>query len=176
MADRRPKTLLVRTATPVVGSMYLDTAIIVKLLVREADSDWFDAALVGQHFETSELALAEARSALLAKERAGHITARERVAAGEKFAGMVAEDLVRLLPLNRQVVERAGAIQLACHPRVPLRTFDALHVATCDLHRCGTLSSTDARVRAACEHFAIALLPAALEEIKPVRKSAGEDS
>ena len=47
--------------------MYLDTAIIVKLLVREADSDWFNTALLGRHFETSELALAEVRSALLAK-------------------------------------------------------------------------------------------------------------
>lgn len=142
--------------------MYLDTAILVKLLVREPDSDWFNTALVGQHFETSELALAEVRSALLAKERAGHITAPERIRAGEKFAFMVAEDLVRLFPLHRQVLERAGAMQLACHPRIPLRILDALHVATCDLHRCGTLSTTDARLRAACEQFAIALLPADL--------------
>ena len=76
--------------------MYLDTAVIVKLLVREPDSDWFNTALLGQHFETSELALAEVRSALLAKERAGHITTRERVSAGEKFAEMTEDDLVRL--------------------------------------------------------------------------------
>lgn len=156
--------------------MYLDTAIIVKLLVREADSNWFDAALAGQYFETSELALAEVRSALLAKERAGYITARERIGAGEKFSAMVAEDLVRLLPLNRMVIERAGAIQLACHPRIPLRTLDALHVATCDLHRCGTLSTTDARVRAACEQFAIALLPAALDDVARVKKRTGENT
>src|SRR5216110_3177908 len=109
--------------------MYLDTAIIIKLLVREFDSEWFDTALVGHHLESSELALAEVRSALLFKERAGHINSRERVSAGEKFATMVDEELVRLLPLNRMVVERAGAIQLACHPRIPLRTLDALHVA-----------------------------------------------
>jgi predicted nucleic acid-binding protein len=145
--------------------MYLDTAIIIKLLVREPDSDWFDAALVGEHFDTSELALAEVRSALLAKERSGHITARERVGAGEKFLMMVEDDLLCLLPLNRLVVERASAMQLACHPRVPLRTLDALHLATCDLHRCGTLSTTDARLRAACEQFAIALVPGTLEDV-----------
>ena len=145
--------------------MYLDTAIIVKLLVRERDSGWFDTALMGQHFETSELALAEVRSALLAKERAGHVTSPERVRAGEKFLKMTNEDLVRLLPLNRTVLERAGAIQLACHPRIPLRTLDALHVASCDLHRCGALSTTDARMRAACEQLAIALLPARPEDV-----------
>ena len=140
--------------------MYLDTAIIIKLLVREPDSDWFNQALLGQHFESSELALVEVRSALLAKERSGHITSQERVSAGEKFVEMMDDDLIRLLPLNRFVLERAVAIQLACHPRVPLRTLDALHVATCDLHRSGVLATTDARMRAACEQLAIGLLPA----------------
>lgn len=140
--------------------MYLDTAVIVKLLVREPDSAWFDRALVGQHFETSELALAEVHSALLAKERAGYLTASERVRAGERFASMANDDLVRLLPLNRLVLERAKAIQLACHPRVPLRTLDALHVATCDLNRCGSLTTTDVRMRSACEQLAINLFPA----------------
>ena len=144
--------------------MYLDSAIIVKLLVRESDSDWFNRHLVGHSFETSELALAEVRSALLAKERAGHITARERVSAGEKFLAMVEDQLIRVLPLNRAVIERASAMQLACHPRIPLRTLDALHVATCDLHHSGTLSTTDGRMRAACEQFAIVLVPARPEE------------
>jgi predicted nucleic acid-binding protein len=145
--------------------MYLDTAIIVKLLVREPDSDWFNTALLGQHFDTSELALAEVRSALLAKERAGQITLQERVRASEKFGAMTDEDLVRLLPLNRLVLDRAVAIQLACHPRIPLRTLDALHVATCDLHRCGVLSTTDGRMRAACQQLAITLLPGRLEDV-----------
>lgn len=149
--------------------MYLDSAIIVKLLVRETDSQWFDRNLVGHAFETSELALAEVRSALLAKERAGHLTARERVSAGEKFLSMIEDDLIRLYALNRSVLERASAIQLACHPRIPLRTLDALHVATCDLHRSETLSTTDARMRAACEQFAIALVPARPEDVTAVK-------
>lgn len=141
--------------------MYLDSAIIVKLLVREDDSEWFNRELAGHTFETSELALAEVRSALLAKERAGQITSRERISAAQKFLEMVNNELIKLFPLNRPVLERASALQLACHPRIPLRTLDALHVATCDLHQCGTLSTTDARMRDACEQFAIALLPAA---------------
>jgi predicted nucleic acid-binding protein len=145
--------------------MYLDSAIIVKLLVRESDSEWFNRHLVGHSFETSELALAEVRSALLAKERAGHILSRERVSAGEKFLAMVEDHFLRLLPLSRTVIERASAMQLACHPKVPLRTLDALHIATCDLHHSGTLSTTDGRMRAACEQFAIVLLPARPEDV-----------
>jgi len=145
--------------------MYLDSAIIVKVLVLEADSAWFNRKLSGQSFETSELALTEVCSALLAKERAGDITLRERMTATKDFFLMIESDLIRLFPLNRTVLERARAIQLACHPRVPLRTLDALHVATCDLHRSGVMSATDKRIRAACKQLGITLIPGEIAEI-----------
>lgn len=143
--------------------MYLDSAIIVKLLVREADSEWFSNHLIGQKFVTSELALTEVQSALLSKERGGQITSHERVAAAGKFLSMIEDEYIRLLPLDRLVLERATSIQHACHPGIPLRTLDALHVATCDLHRGGKLSTTDARMRSACKQLGIALLPEATE-------------
>ncbi len=145
--------------------MYLDSAIIVKLLVREPESVWFGKNLTGREFVTSELSLTEVRSALLARERGGHITSHERTMAAEKFYSMIESESIRLLPLNRPVLERASAIQHACHPHIPLKTLDALHVATCDLHRSGTMSATDKRIRAACEQFAIGLFPAKLEDI-----------
>jgi len=145
--------------------MYLDSAIIVKLLVRETDSEWFANHLVGHKFVTSELALAEVRSALLSRERGGHLTLRGRVAAAEKFASMIEAEYVRLLPLHRRTLERAAAIQQACHPHIPLRTLDALHVATCDLHHGGRMSATDGRIRSACKQLGIALTPETMEEL-----------
>lgn len=145
--------------------MYLDSAIIVKLLVREAESDWFARNLSGHSFDTSELALTEVCAALLFKERAGDITAGERVKATERFFSMVDDELIVLHPLNRRVLDRARAIQLACHPEIPLRTLDALHVATCDLHHNGTLATTDRRLRAACAQLGISLVPERPEEV-----------
>ena len=145
--------------------MYLDSAIIVKLLVREPDSEWFARNLSGDSFDTSELALTEVCGALLFKERDSQITAKERIKATEKFISMVEDELILLRPLNRKVLERASAIQLACHPRVPLRTLDALHVATCDLHHGGALATTDRRMRAAGAQLGIALLPAKPEDV-----------
>jgi predicted nucleic acid-binding protein len=139
--------------------MYLDTAIIIKLLVREGDSPWFNRELAGKPFETSELAVTEIRSALLAKERNGQINRTERIKAMERFWAMIDEELVTLHPLNRLVLDRAAAIQEACHPKIPLRTLDALHVATCDLHKIALLATNDNRMRAACEQFAIKLIP-----------------
>lgn len=145
--------------------MYLDSAIIVKLLVRETDSQWFAHHLSGHSFESSELALAEVCAALLFKERKNEITQHERVNAVGKFFSMVESELILLFPLNRAVLDRARAIQLACHPRIPLRTLDALHVATCDLHRSDVLAATDGRMRAAGQQLGIALMPEKIEDI-----------
>ena len=145
--------------------MYLDSAIIVKLLVREHDSAWFEKNLTGHRFETSELALSEVCGALLFKERQNEIVPAERVRAMEKFSSMVEQEAIVCRQLNHKVLERARAIQLACHPRVPLRTLDALHVATCDLHHGGTLATTDRRMRAACEQLGITLVPAKPEAV-----------
>lgn len=145
--------------------MYLDSAIIVKLLVHEPGSEWFARNLSGHSFDTSELALTEVCGALLFKEREAHITTVERVRATEKFFSMVEDELILLHPLNRKVIERARTIQLACHPRIPLRTLDALHVATCDLHHGGILATTDRRMRAACGQLGIVLLPRNPEDV-----------
>jgi predicted nucleic acid-binding protein len=145
--------------------MYLDSAIIVKLLVREADSDWFGHRLSGHSFESSELAMVEVCRALLFKERAGDIAPDERVQTLEKFFSLVKSEMILLYPLNREVLERARSVLLACHPHIPLRSLDALHVATCDLHRSGTMSATDRRIRAACKQLGITLIPGEIEDI-----------
>ncbi|HZV34100.1 MAG TPA: type II toxin-antitoxin system VapC family toxin [Verrucomicrobiae bacterium] len=146
--------------------MYLDTAIIVKLLVREPESEWFSQKLTGEKFVTSELALAEIRSALLSKERGGFIQLRERVAAMEKFNSMLESESIRLLPLDRLVVERASAIQNACHPHIPLKTLDALHVASCDLHHGGKMCATDRQIRAASKQLGFTLMPRTMEDLQ----------
>lgn len=145
--------------------MYLDSAIVVKLLIREPESAWFAGHLTGHDLEFSELGLAEVCSALLFKERAGDITPYERSSATNKFLSMIENEDVLPLALNRQVVERARLIQLACHPHIPVRTLDALHVATCDLNQSGTMSSTDRRIRSACKQLGIPLLPRELEDV-----------
>ena len=139
--------------------MYLDSAIIVKLLIREPDSEFFDAALSGHVLDSSELCLTEVCSALLSKERAGSITARERVKAMNQFYSLVQDEVLRLYPLNSRTLSRAAAILEACHPRIALRTLDALHVATCDLYQCDTLCATDSRMRSAGAQLALKLFP-----------------
>jgi predicted nucleic acid-binding protein len=155
-----------RIAIPAAGNMYLDSAIIVKLLVREPESEYFNNTLSGHALDSSELCLTEVCSALLAKERGGSITGRQRMQAMVRFKELLREDVLRLYPLDRRVLDRAAAILEACHPKIALRTLDALHVATCDLYECDALCATDQRMRDAGGQLAIKLFPGRIEEIR----------
>jgi predicted nucleic acid-binding protein len=144
--------------------MYLDSCIIVKLVSREPDSEAYHTLVAGHPAVTSELAVTEVRSALLAKERLGRISRQARMTGWRLFKDKVREQEFVLLPLNRQVIERAGGVIEQCHPAIPLRTLDAIHVATAELHGADELCSSDLRVRDAAR--ALSLLLSELPETK----------
>ena len=126
--------------------MYLDSCVIVKLVSHEPDSEAYHGIVDSHAIVTSELAVAEVRSALLTKERAGRISRQARVTGWRLFQDKVRDREFILLPLNRHVVERAGAVIDQCHPNVALRTLDAIHVATAELHGGEQMCSSDLRV------------------------------
>lgn len=145
--------------------MYLDSAIITKLLVREGDSEWFEQNIIGCPLWTSELSLVEVRSAILIKERTGHISAIERKNAIARFQNMCNAEQLQLHPLNLLVVERAGGLLVSCHPDVALRSLDAIHVATALLHLRSSLCTTDRQMRAAAQRVGLSCFPEELSEI-----------
>jgi predicted nucleic acid-binding protein len=74
------------------------------------------------------------------------------------FQDKVRDQEFVLLPLNRQVIERAGAVIDQCHPSVPLRTLDAIHVATAELHGGEQMCSSDQRVCRASDVIGLSLV------------------
>lgn len=139
--------------------MYLDSCVIVKLVTHEPDSEAYNDIATGQVLVTSELAVAEIRSALLAKERAGRITAKQRIASWKVFQDRVRDQEIVLLPLNRSVIERAGGLIEQCAPAIPLRTLDAIHVATAELHGGEEMCSSDQRVCDASDYIGLTVTP-----------------
>ena len=139
--------------------MYLDTAILIKLLVPEPDSEFYQDSLAGALLSSSELALTEVWSALLAKERNQHISSRQRSAAWRVFNEWVQEKQLLLHPLNGVVLKKANHILERCHPAVPLRTLDAIHTAACDLSQDFPLCTTDRRMRDAAGVLGIPVFP-----------------
>jgi predicted nucleic acid-binding protein len=139
--------------------MYLDSCVIVKLVSHEPDSAAYHGIVAGQPIVTSELAVAEVRSALLVKERTGRISRHDRLTGWRLFQDKVRDQEFVLLPLNRQVIERAGAVIDQCHPHVPMRTLDAIHVATAELNGGEQMCSSDQRVNDASDFIGLSLVP-----------------
>lgn len=140
--------------------MYLDSAIIVKLLVEEPDTAFFVQALVGHPLSSSELAAPEVLSALLSKERKKLITKSQRIEAWRAFNERVQSRDITLHPLNGIALKKANQILEQCHPAVALRTLDAIHTAACDLSQDFPLCTTDKRMREAAGVLGIPIFPA----------------
>jgi predicted nucleic acid-binding protein len=139
--------------------MYLDSCIIVKLLVVEPDSDFFVRSLEGQRLVTSELAQTEVFSALLARERAGKISAADRRLAWKEFRARVENGEIKFEPLNSIVLRKAIHCLEHCHPPAPLRTLDAIHLATADLCQDFPLVTTDGRLADVARKMNIEVFP-----------------
>jgi predicted nucleic acid-binding protein len=131
--------------------MYLDTSVVVKLYTHEADSMACEETVEGHKVVSSELLYAELWSALLAKERAGVLSAEKREAVWELFELHLLEEEVTLIELDGMVVRDAAEIMAKVHPAVPLRTLDALHLATYGAIEAGPLFSRDRRMLAAAK-------------------------
>jgi predicted nucleic acid-binding protein len=131
--------------------MYLDTSVLVKRYVAEPDSDHVDDVVVGFTLVSSDLAMAEVWSALLAKERNQAITAPVREAAWQAFLRDVDEGVLRLIPLDGVMIREANEMMLRVHPQVPLRTLDAIHLATFGAVITGPIFTKDKRMLAAAK-------------------------
>ena len=142
--------------------MYIDSAIIVKLLAKEELSDFFQDELSESVLYTSELSLVEVGSALLSKVRTKSISEKQRHIARELFHQKIADEQIVILPLDSPVYSKARSLVEFCHPTVALRTLDAIHLAACDISQEFPLCATDSRMRAAAAKLGIPVFPESL--------------
>jgi len=127
--------------------MYLDTCVFVKLFTREEDSEFYGKLVDGQAISSSVLSYTEVWSAMLQKERGGSLTLDQRNRAWARFDRNVMDDLIELLPMGPAIFKRANRILEVCHPKVPLRSLDALHLASADQAQDWPLVTGDKRMR-----------------------------
>ena len=126
--------------------MYLDTSVFVKLYTREPDSAECERIVAGHKIVSSELLYTELWSALLAKERAGTLAPESRQRVWQIFESHLLDDVVELIELNGHVVREAAEMIARVHPQVPLRTLDAIHLATFAGLDSGPLFTSDRRM------------------------------
>jgi predicted nucleic acid-binding protein len=129
--------------------MYLDSAILVKLVIQEWDSEFFADVVEGQrNVCSSELAIVECRSALLRKLSMGYIDKRDYSNAWSRIQALWANGgSVELLPVSMSVLKEACETIHRCAGQVPLRSLDAIHVASCIWYRRYPLIANDGVMR-----------------------------
>jgi predicted nucleic acid-binding protein len=139
--------------------MYVDTSVLVKLFVRETDSEYYGKLVDGQGLHSSALAYTEFWSALLAKDHHGGISTQQRQDVWDMFGRCLAEEMIELLPLCPAIFKRANHVLERCHPRVQLRSLDALHLACADQVQDWPLVTHDQRMREAADLLGYPVTP-----------------
>ena len=139
--------------------MYLDSAILVKLVVREQDSDFYADLVEGQFAVcSSELAIVECRSALLRKKEQGQIDTRTCNGAWARLrAHWSSGGGLVLHPVTLAVLQEAGEIIQRCMGHAPLRSLDAIHIASCHRSRTYPLVTNDGIMRSAADALGLPL-------------------
>jgi predicted nucleic acid-binding protein len=138
--------------------MYLDSCVLAKLLVVEPDSEACARKLAGSVLVSSELSHGEVFGMLLRKEREKQITPAQREAAWAEFERMLREQILFLAVLDGTIARMVKDVMLEVHPHVPLRTLDAIHLATYQSVLTGPLFTKDKRMRDAARMLEIPLV------------------
>jgi predicted nucleic acid-binding protein len=126
--------------------MYVDTSVAVKLYVMEPDSEVCEATVAGRTLVSSSLLLCEFRSALLGKVSRGVITREIEGEILDEFERDVAARKIVLVTMDDLVIRNAADLLDELHPGVPLRTLDAIHLATYLDVEAGPLFTKDLRM------------------------------
>jgi uncharacterized protein len=143
-----------------VEPIYLDSSALIKLFVSEAGSGALNLAILGaQDVIIADLTLTEMSSAMGRLTREGRIT---RAAA--RIFHQKATELsrsYRRLELTPPIHRRAERLLLTS-TKVPLRTLDALHIASALDADVATMVSYDARLREASELHGLFVAPSVI--------------
>ena len=112
---------------------------------------------------TSRIAVYEARATFQRKEAEGIL----KPGAAQKLYGELLQDAgageVRLVELGADVEQEYGQVLIVCYqqsPAIPLRTLDALHLASARAAGETELVATDKRMRDAAKALGFSLFPA----------------
>ncbi len=136
--------------------MYLDTSVLVKLFVTEPDSEECERIIAGDKIVSSELLYAEMQGALLAKEREGRLRPLDRQRIADDFENAITESEITLVKLDSMTVREAVALMRQVYP-IPLRTLDAIHLATYMSVDAGPLFTRDRRMLDAARKLGLPL-------------------
>jgi predicted nucleic acid-binding protein len=143
---------------------YWDTSALSKLYLPEPDSaNFVQKAATNPVIVTNRLTLYEIRRVAFRKESDGLI----HTGMAENVLTQVGQDIsvgqIQVVDLDARVEAEFNVIMATCYrhaPPLPIRTFDALHLASCRAEGQTELVGTDKRMRDAAKLLGLSLFPA----------------
>ena len=145
------------TARTWAAPLYLDSSALTKLLVPEPESNDLNAALAdADDVIISDLALTEVASALGRRVREGTVTLAQARRLSAQALRLL--DTCRHVELTPPIHRYAERLLLTAFS--PLRTLDALHLATAVDAKAATMVTFDARLAVAARSQGLFVEPA----------------
>ena len=142
---------------------YWDTSTLGKLYLAEADSPAFaQKAASAAVMVTAKLALYEMRRVAFRKESEGLIPANTAEVVLSQVDRDIAAGQIRVVEMDAQTEAEFNAIMARCYrlaPPIPIRTLDAIHLATAHVVGETELVATDQRMRDAAKLLGFSLFP-----------------
>src|SRR5881394_519753 len=135
---------------------YWDTSTLVKLYAKEPDSPVFEVHALNDPGKTvtSRIALYEAHATFHRKESEGTLQPWAALALYNELLQNVADQAVSLIELGPQLEREYGQVLSLCYqttPPIPVRTLDALHLASVRVAGETQIVATDKRLRDAAK-------------------------
>ena len=143
---------------------FWDTSALLKLYVRERDSDRFHQLIqtLPEKTAISQFTLAEMHRALWAKVFARAVPANFAQKAYREFRTDVETAILNVVPFGGAILEEFDRIIPICYRAsspVPIRTLDGLILASALIARTPDMVSTDSRMRNAGALLGLRVLP-----------------
>src|SRR5438034_2573312 len=131
---------------------YWDTSTLVKLYAKEPDSPVFESHALNApgQMVTSRIALYEAQATFHRKESDGTLQPGATLTLYNELLQDVADQEVRLIEFGPDLEREYGQVLNLCYqttPPIPLRTLDALHLASVRVAGETEIVATDKRLR-----------------------------
>jgi predicted nucleic acid-binding protein len=143
---------------------YWDTSTLSKLYLPEADSPAFAQKAAGATVVvTAKLALHEMRRVAFRKESDGLIPAGTAEVVLSQVDQDIAAGQIRVVEMDTLAEAEFNATVARCYrhaPPIPIRTFDAIHLATARVVGETEIVATDKRLREAAQLLGFSLFPA----------------
>ena len=142
---------------------YWDTSTLGKLYLPEPDSaDFAQKAALDPAIATTRLAIYEMRRVAFRKESEGFI----QTGTAESVLAQVNQDIaagqIRIVEMDARVEAEFNGIMATCYrhtPPLPIRTLDALHLASARADNQIELVATDKRMRDVAKLLDLSLFP-----------------